>query len=83
MKDPILEEIYEFRRQISEECGHDIERLIERLKTPKHEAIGQRVTPEDVRNCPIARSQFPQNLTRTFSTRPRHRLHRPLGQSAA
>ncbi|MCB9768589.1 MAG: hypothetical protein H6752_10365 [Candidatus Omnitrophica bacterium] len=49
MKDPILEEIYEARRQISEECGHDIERLIERLKTPKHEAIGQRVTPEDVR----------------------------------
>ena len=47
MKDPILEEIYEVCRQINEECSHDIERLIDRLKTPKHEAISHRVIPED------------------------------------
>ena len=49
MKDPILEEIHEARRQIGEECGHDIEQLIEPLKIPQHEGVGRRVSPEDVR----------------------------------
>ncbi|MCA9425118.1 MAG: hypothetical protein KC994_08600 [Candidatus Omnitrophica bacterium] len=62
MKDPILEEIYEARRQILEECDHNVERLIARLESADYEGTGERVTPEDVRKLSDRPKTAPSEL---------------------
>jgi len=49
MKNPIIDEIYEARRQILEECDNDLDRFIDRLKTADHESPRKHVTLEEVR----------------------------------
>jgi hypothetical protein len=46
--DPIVEEVREARRQIFEECGNDLERLIERLKAAEVRHVSRLVTVQDV-----------------------------------
>ena len=41
MSDPILEEIWAVRRRIDDECGHDPDRLLERLRQVQHNHCGQ------------------------------------------
>jgi len=49
MEDEIVDEIHETRRRIFEECGGDIERLIERLKALDAQDKDRLVTVEEVR----------------------------------
>ena len=48
MKDPIVEEVREVRRRIFEECGNDLNRLIERLKAAEANHKERLVTLEQV-----------------------------------
>lgn len=49
MTDPILDEIYEARRRILEECGDDLEAYLDKLRTADQTRGGRRVTVEEVR----------------------------------
>lgn len=49
MEDEIVNEIHETRQRIFEECGGDIERYIERLKSADDNDKDRLVTIEDVR----------------------------------
>ncbi|MCB9766842.1 MAG: hypothetical protein H6752_01510 [Candidatus Omnitrophica bacterium] len=49
MKDLIIDEIYEARRQILEECDNDLDRFIEKLKTADRESPRKHVNLEEVR----------------------------------
>jgi len=40
--DPIVSEVHDMRRRIMEECGNDIERLIDRLRKSARTAEQQR-----------------------------------------
>ena len=48
MEDEIVNEVHEVRRRIFEECGGDIERLIERLKAGDAKNQRRLVTFEEV-----------------------------------
>ena len=49
MDDEIVKEIHETRRRIIEQCGGNLDRLIERLKTAESADEDRLVTMEDVR----------------------------------
>ena len=49
MDDEIVTEIHETRRRIIEQCGGNLDRLIERLKTAESADEDRLVTMEDVR----------------------------------
>jgi hypothetical protein len=48
MKDPIVEEVRDVRRRIFDECGNDLNRLIERLKAAEATDKDRLVTLEQV-----------------------------------
>ncbi len=48
MEDPIVEEVHEVRRRILEECGGELDGLIQRLKTAESKDKDRLVTIEDV-----------------------------------
>jgi hypothetical protein len=48
INDPIVDEVRETRRRIFEECGNDLNRLIERLKTAEVQHKGRLVSFEEV-----------------------------------
>lgn len=45
MEDPFVEEVYEVRERLLQECGGDLERLMDRLKA-REEEDRSRVTSE-------------------------------------
>jgi hypothetical protein len=48
MNDPIVDEVRETRRRILEECGGDLNRLIDRLKAAEVQDKSRLVTLDDV-----------------------------------
>ena len=48
-EDPIVEEVREIRGKIWEECGGDMEKLMERLKKAQEQHRDRLVTMDDVR----------------------------------
>lgn len=49
MRDPIVEEVYEARAQIMEECGGDLNRLMDLIRAREAEHPELLVTLEEVR----------------------------------
>lgn len=49
MDDPIVQEVHETRQRILNECGGDLDRLIERLKAAESKHKDRLVSMEDVR----------------------------------
>ena len=49
IRDPIVEEVYEARRKILEECGWDLGRLLDRLKAEEAKDADRLVGPEEFR----------------------------------
>jgi hypothetical protein len=58
MEDPFVEEIHKVRERLLQECGGDLERLMDRLKA-REEVDRQRVTSEirepDRISCPSSK----------------------------
>jgi hypothetical protein len=57
MDDPIVGEVHETRRRIVNECGGDVERLIERMKAAEVKDADRLVSVEEVeqrRDAPVA-----------------------------
>jgi hypothetical protein len=52
-KDPIVEEIHRIREKMLEECGGDLEKLMDQLKENESKHKGRLVSQEDIkRNSP-------------------------------
>ncbi len=57
--DPIVEEVRQARRQIFDECGNDLHRLIEHLKAAEAMQMSRLVTLQDVRQRAAAAKTLP------------------------
>jgi hypothetical protein len=57
MTDPVLQELWEIKEGLAKECGHDLRRLFDRLKTAQESPRGKLVNRTSVRTSPTGRNR--------------------------
>jgi hypothetical protein len=56
IEDPIVQEVHETRRRIFDECGGDLQRLIDRLKNAEAKDHDRLVTLEEIQKRATAQN---------------------------
>ena len=63
-RDPFVEEIHQARQKLLDECGGDLDRLMDRFKAAEAQHADRLVTPETVRKISQARARTKAICTR-------------------